>query len=407
MNVIYIAYSCNPFAGSEDKIGWCVPFESAKINNVFVVTKKGSREHVERYLKNHTVHNITFYYVDIPNLFNKIFKGFLLSGRLNLWNKRALKVARTICQNNKIDIIHQITPVEFRAIGDYGKVDNVKFVCGPIGGSESVPKGLKEYTAGHKKVETVRAVMNYWYRFKFGVFGKLKQCDYLMFANKETEEFVKMDKVSCLYEIQTEIGLRQDELSVSGEKNNNECIFLAAGRMIYRKGFDFLLDALSRIPESVQYQVRVVGKGPELERYRARCANDAMLSRHVTFVGSVPYAEMEKEYINASAFIMPSIRETTGTVLLEALSKGLPIIAVNRFGARTILDENVAWLFDGEDKEAFIENLKNAIIDCASNSSERIRRGKLAREKAEDYTWPEKMKKIQAIYENLQGDRCI
>lgn len=31
MNILYIAYSCNPFVGSEDKIGWCVvPYESSK-----------------------------------------------------------------------------------------------------------------------------------------------------------------------------------------------------------------------------------------------------------------------------------------------------------------------------------------------------------------------------------------
>ena len=46
MNILYIAYSCNPFAGSEDKIGWCVPFESSKTNKVYVITKEEQR-HME------------------------------------------------------------------------------------------------------------------------------------------------------------------------------------------------------------------------------------------------------------------------------------------------------------------------------------------------------------------------
>ena len=46
MNILYIAYSCNPFAGSEDKIGWCVPFESSKTNKVYVITKEEQR-HIE------------------------------------------------------------------------------------------------------------------------------------------------------------------------------------------------------------------------------------------------------------------------------------------------------------------------------------------------------------------------
>ena len=52
---------------------------------------------------------------------------------------------------------------------------------------------------------------------------------------------------------------------------NEECVFLVAGRMIYRKGLDFLFDALMRIPQETRYQVRVVGDGPELEHLRKRC----------------------------------------------------------------------------------------------------------------------------------------
>lgn len=190
MNILYIAYSCNPFAGSEDKIGWCVPYESSKTNKVYVITKEEQREPVEKYLKSHPLENIEFYYVDIPNCYKKVFKGFMYSGRLNIWNKRVFPLAKRLCEEKKIDIIHQITPIEFRAIGDYGKIANAKFVCGPLGGGESLPDGLKDYAKGHEIIEVVRSVINYWYRFKLKITGKLNRCDYIMFANKETQEFL-------------------------------------------------------------------------------------------------------------------------------------------------------------------------------------------------------------------------
>ena len=62
---------------------------------------------------------------------------------------------------------------------------------------------------------------------------------------------------------------------------NEECVFLVAGRMIYRKGLDFLFDALMRIPQETRYQVRVVGDGPELEHLRKRGKEDLNLSEHV------------------------------------------------------------------------------------------------------------------------------
>ncbi len=93
MNILYIAYSCNPFAGSEDKIGWCVPYESSKTNKVYVITKEEQREPVEKYLQSHPLENIKFYYVDIPNLYKKIFKGFMYSEDL-MWNRRVLPLAK-------------------------------------------------------------------------------------------------------------------------------------------------------------------------------------------------------------------------------------------------------------------------------------------------------------------------
>ena len=163
----------------------------------------------------------------------------------------------------------------------------------------------------------------------------------------------------------TKVAVDIDDIKdTSREKSlNKECVFLMAGRMIYRKGLDFLFDALMRIPQETRYQVRVVGDGPELEHLRKRCKDDLNLSEHVHCMGSIPYMEMEKEYACADVFIMPSIRETTGTVLLEAMSKGIPVITINKFGGATLFDENTGWLYEGNSKEEYIENLKKLFLN--------------------------------------------
>lgn len=134
MNILYIAFSCSPNNGSEDSVGWNVPLVASKKHNVFVVTKEEARESVNHWFKMNDNPNLHFYYVDIPNIFKKIFDGFLFSGRLNVYHRKALPLVKKICKEKHIDIIHQITPVEFRAIGNYGTIDRVRFICGPIGG---------------------------------------------------------------------------------------------------------------------------------------------------------------------------------------------------------------------------------------------------------------------------------
>ena len=94
-----------------------------------------------------------------------------------------------------------------------GKIANIKFVCGPLGGGESLPNGLKNYAKGHEIIEVVRSGINRWYRFKLRITGKLNRCDYIMFANKETQKFlVGGRELSCPYELVFDNGLRPDEL---------------------------------------------------------------------------------------------------------------------------------------------------------------------------------------------------
>ena len=411
MNILYIAYSCNPNKGSEDKIGWNTPFESAKINKVFVITKEEHREVIEKYVDEHKIENLKFYYVDIPKIYKKCFNGFLYSGRLNIWHHRVLPVAEKICKSEKIDVIHQITPVEFRSIGDYGNISDVKFICGPLGGAESLPEGLRFYAKGNRSVEVFRSVVNFWYRLKYQINKKFKKCDYIFFANRETKSYLEKSIKGITSEIYTDIGLSESEFDDSNRyinnldlkkrvKSHNKCVFLLAGRMIYRKGHHFLIDVLKRLPSQLEYEFRFVGDGKELESLKKRC-KDLNLSDKVFFTGKISFDNMRKEYENADVFVLPSIRETTGSVVLEALSKGLPVITINKFGGSIMVDETTGWLYDGSTKEEYIENLKNILVECIKNPDEIIVRGKNARIRAEKYMWKEKLAHYNDIYRDL------
>ena len=405
MNILYIAYSCDPYSGSEDKIGWNIPAKSAQSNNVYVITKEEHRENIEKYLKENPIKNISFRYVDISPIYKKAFKSFLYSGRLNIWHKKAFQVAQEICSEHSIDIIHQITPIEFRSIGKYGKIDGIKFVCGPLGGGEYVPDGLKAYTKGHRIIESVRTIVNRWYRFKQKVGSTYSQCDYVMLANKETRDFLNIESNDrCLYNEKpvTEIAVDENDIAERKDKTASEkTVFLSAGRMIYRKGYSFLLDALEQLPSELDYELRIVGDGPESEQLKRRCDMSDKLKNHVAFIGKIPFSAMSDEYAKADAFILPSIRETTGSVLLEAMSKGLPVITIGKFGGGELINDNSGWLYSGNTKQEYIDGLKSCIIDCITNPQKAIRKGENARLEAQKHTWDEKIKHYDEIYRSL------
>lgn len=404
MKILYIAYSCSPNYGSEDKIGWNIPLASTEDNQVWVITKQEHKAEIGKYLDEHPISNIQFYYADIPSVYKRVFRGALYSGRLNIWNKRALKIAKQLCAQEKIDVIHQITPVEFRSIGDYGKIPNVKFVCGPVAGGQMVPRGLKPYLKLNAATEMLRTVMNRWSWLGYKHTGKMKHCDHILFANRETENYLKPILPAGLeYDVISDVSIAGQDIqqhNAHADKPERKLRFLVVGRLVYLKGHAFLLDVLAQIPKEFDYECRIIGAGSEKKRLQKKC-REMGLSQNVFFDGKVPYAQMGKVYQEADVLVMPSFREATGSVLLEAMANGLPVITINRFGGATMLDENTGWLYDGETKEELSESLLNAIMECIQNPEEVCRRGKNAVQTAQEYTWDERIKLYQGIYNKV------
>lgn len=129
------------------------------------------------------------------------------------------------------------------------------------------------------------------------------------------------------------------------------------------------------------------------------------LGNNVILKNAVSYTEMKREYAEADVLIMPSLRETTGTVLLEALANGVPVITVDKFGGHTLLDESVSWFYDGNTKDEYIRNLSAVIYNCIENRSEVLRKAENTVKYAKRYTWDKKVEQYIEIYRELIGDQ--
>lgn len=395
MKILYIAYSCSPVAGSEDRVGWNIPLVASKRNEVFLITKEEKRKEIEPFMKKYP-NNMHIYYVDIPSFYKKIFNGFLYSARLNIWHKKVMALAKELCEKENIDIVHQITPMEFRAIGDYGAITKIKYVCGPLGGGEYVPDGLWDYTKGYRTIETIRKFMNVFYRMKYNITGRFKRCDYFIYANKETCDYVGIGN-----HIETEMAVDYVLSEVLEKIVSDKCVFLVVGRAIYRKGHRFLFDVLKSLRTDKDFEVRILGNGPDMKYLKSIYEQDDFLQKHVTFVGRIPFTEMKKEYDKANVLLMPSIRETTGSVLLEAMSNGLPIIAMDKFGSGLLVNDSIGWTFGGKTKADYFKSFADAMMECI-NSPEIVRlKGANMIKESDKYTWLKKVEHFENIYNKL------
>lgn len=130
------------------------------------------------------------------------------------------------------------------------------------------------------------------------------------------------------------------------------------------------------------YQLAIVGHGRDkayMSELRA-LADELGVADDVVWVGGVPLNETVDFYRAAEVFVYPSLNETFGLPLLEAMASGCPVVTADR-SAMPETAGGAALLADPEDAESLAEAMVRA---CADDSAGLRRRG-LAR--AAEFTW--------------------
>jgi glycosyltransferase involved in cell wall biosynthesis len=110
---------------------------------------------------------------------------------------------------------------------------------------------------------------------------------------------------------------------------------LFVGRLVYQKGLDILLPALSEL-KHLPWELTVVGDGP----YRGALKKAALalgISERINFTGWQHNDNLVRQYQAANIFVFPSRHEGMPNVVLEAMACGLPVIATSIAGNEELI----------------------------------------------------------------------
>lgn len=201
-----------------------------------------------------------------------------------------------------------------------------------------------------------------------------------------------------------ELGVDKEYLEerLSLEHKQTECVhILISGRLMYRKGIELLLDALLKIQTAESYVVDIYGGGHQIDDVK-RHVVDRHLEDRVIIHGKVPFEEMPNIYAKSDIFALPSLRETTGTAVVEAMANKLPVVALNQNGVKYLVKNDAGILADIGTKAETIENLANALKMLIENRQLRLDMGNKGFERLKEaYTWEEKADEMMAIYKSI------
>jgi phosphatidyl-myo-inositol alpha-mannosyltransferase len=179
-------------------------------------------------------------------------------------------------------------------------------------------------------------------------------------------------------------------------------LVLFVGRLEPRKGLAVLIRGFLRLRATVpRARLCVVGEGPE----RVRCQEmvPPSIRPDVLFVGRVGHAELPRYHASADLFVSPATGgESFGIVLLEAMAAGLPVVASDIPGYRTVMkDARQGRLVRPDDGVALAEAMESLL----GNDKLRTAMAAEGRETAARYAWPVVGRQIGELYREVHAAR--
>jgi glycosyltransferase involved in cell wall biosynthesis len=176
-------------------------------------------------------------------------------------------------------------------------------------------------------------------------------------------------------------------------------IVLYTGRIDYDKSVDVIVKAIPMVAEKINAHFVLAGTGdlvPEMEKL----AEELGVTKYITFLGRLDNqsTDFSALYQSASVFTIASTIETQSLVTLEAMSAGLPVVAVDFNALPELVRNNInGFLF----KPADSKTLAKHIVQILKNQNLAENFGKSSMKIAAEHEMSKTFQKILAVYKEV------
>lgn len=389
MKVLLSAYACEPNRGSEPGVGWNWALEIEKLGHkVWVVTRKNNQKKIEKYWQvNEKPKNLHYIYYDVPKWLTWWKKG----GRgvhlyYFFWQIGAYLLARKSHKLEGFDKVQHITFVTLRQPSFMGLL-GIPFILGPIGGGERAPYKLRRgfgFRGWFK--DFVRDIANFFVKFDPLMYLTFSTADKIYVTSEQSKKIIP-----CFFEkkvnIQLAIGFNGATELKNKAKNSLNILFV--GHFLYLKGMGLGIQAFAKVLKThPDARLTMIGKGPDKARWQS-LAYELSIEKNINWVEWVDQRELKDFYRTHDVFLFPSLHDSGGMVVLEAMAQGLPIVCLNLGGPGIIVDATCGIKIDvGDSDEVRVTNdLSEAILKIINNVTVKSALSRGALTKANTMSW--------------------
>lgn len=311
------------------------------------------------------------------------------------------RIVRQLVCEHQVDIVHEPIPVSPRIPSLMYNV-GAPVVIGPMNGNIEFPKAFRRRQSAFVEC-FVKASRNLTNLLNFIFPGKLK-AKILLVANQRTKQVLPQGLDGEIIEIPengVDLDVWQPSVQMSLKRSNEKIHFVYIGRLIDWKGLDLLLEAFQKIINQNNIFLEIIGDGAIRLKLEAQ-AVELGLTPRIKFSGWLSQQQCALKLEQSDCFVLPSLLECGGAVVLEAMAMGLPVIATNWGGPADYLDSSCGVLIEPTSREEFINNFAEAMLNLADSPELRLKMGLAGQERVKKYfDWDRKVDQILQIYQRL------
>lgn len=414
LSILINAYACSPNMGSEPGMAWNWCLNLAKYCELHIITEGEFRDNIEAVLPTLPQEkNMHFYYNPVSEEIRKMCWNqgdWRFYKYYREWQWKTYTMAKEIIKQHHIDIVHQLNMIGFREPGYLWKIEDKPFVWGPIGGLKQFPSNYLEGAGIKMKLfNRIKNIINiYQIKHDKRVNQALKKAELLISSIPDSYNAIKKYK-GLNSTIIPETGCFIDDNTIRQNRTNRadeDFRLLWVGKFDFRKQLNIALTAIAKLKDKSNIKLIICGSGSDDHiSYYKQMAVNLGIEDNVVWKGNIENSKVKEEMHKSDIFFFTSVSEDTSTVVLEAVSCGLPVLCFDTCGMGYVINESVGQKVPLTNPRQSADDFAEKINYLYNNREYLQKLSDGCKQRQKELSWDNKAKQMVELYNKVKNER--
>ena len=404
LKILVSVYACSPVRGSEPGMGWGFVEAISKYHDLWVITEKEKfQAEIESELDKRPElrGHIKFFYITktrhrtLRKIWPTSYYWFYKT-----WQKKAYALSKELQAKTGFDAVHQLNMVGFREPGYLWKLD-APFVWGPVGGLALFPWRFLPVIGLYGMAFYIgRNIMNllHMHLLQRPRKAAVKAQGNIIAATPDTKNAIRKlwgEKSELICEVGPPV---QNAQTFSGHAPYEPLRLVWSGQHTPGKALNLLLEALFLVSRDVKWHLHILGNGTRTRAWK-NLAKKKGIDNHCTWHGWLPKEKAFSIVRQGHVFVIASLADLTSTVVLEALSQGLPVICLDHCGFADVITDECGIKIPVRSPKQVASDMALAVERLWHDESYRQQLAHGALRRVSDFAWDKKARKVDELYQ--------